>query len=53
LNIILNSIKQAANSSKERKMEVYSAVSILTFYKYFYDFTSKKLRERIISLQVS
>ncbi|KAF4793184.1 hypothetical protein TURU_113439 [Turdus rufiventris] len=41
VNIILNSIKQAVNSSAPRKMEVYSAVSIFIIYKSCFDFTSK------------
>lgn len=41
VNIILNSIKQAVNSSAPRKMEVYSAVSIFIIHKSCFDFTSK------------
>lgn len=41
MNIILNSIKQAVNSSKPRKMEVYSAVSIFIFHTSCFDFTSE------------
>ncbi|KAJ7404550.1 Prostatic acid phosphatase [Willisornis vidua] len=52
VNIILNSIKQAANSSKPRKMEVYSAVSIFIFHKSCFQFPSKRPLKRIIRVSL-